>query len=109
MSDTVIDRMPIAIVKIVNPTTTTCLLTCIVFIHNEQRLLENKVLYHLVDVVCVYRTQSATNYYAHWTQLTEAGNQALVCLAAGGVLAYFQPGLAIAAQRLLSNTNTICP
>ena len=49
------------------------------------------------------------SYYAHGTQLTQAGNQALACLAAGGVLAYFQPGLAVAAQRLLSNTNTICP
>ena len=51
----------------------------------------------------------ACSYYAHGTQLTQAGNQALLCLAAGGVLAYFQPGLAFTAQRLLSNTNTICP
>jgi hypothetical protein len=48
------------------------------------------------------------SYYAHGIQLTQGGNQALACLAAGGVLAYFQPGLAVAAQRLLSNTNTIC-
>jgi hypothetical protein len=51
----------------------------------------------------------ACSYYAYGTQLTQAGNQALVCLAAGCVLAYFQPGLALTAQRLLSNTNTICP
>ena len=51
----------------------------------------------------------ACSYYAHGTQLPQARNQALVCIAAGGVSAYFQPGLALTAQKLLSNTNTICP
>ena len=54
-------------------------------------------------------TAQDCSYYAHGTQLTQAGNQALACPAAGGVLAYYQPGLAVAAQRLLSNTDTICP
>ena len=49
------------------------------------------------------------SYYAHGTQLTQAGNQALLCLAGWSVLTLVNPAAANAAQRLLSNTNTICP
>ena len=49
------------------------------------------------------------SYYAHGTQLTPAGQQALLCPFGGGVLAVINPTVATAAKELASRSNTICP
>jgi hypothetical protein len=49
------------------------------------------------------------SYYAHGTQLTPAGGQALICLLGGGLLAVINPSVAAAAKELASRSNTICP
>jgi hypothetical protein len=49
------------------------------------------------------------SYYAHGTQLTPAGGQALICLLGGGLLAVINPSVAAAAKELASPSNTICP
>ena len=45
--------------------------------------------------------------YMEWSSL-KTGNQASLCLAGGTVLTLVNPAAANAAQRLLSNANTIC-
>lgn len=49
------------------------------------------------------------SYYAHGTQLTPAGEQALLCLFGGGVLSLINQHVAAVARELESRSNTICP